>query len=136
MAEISLPSGKPLFFRLNYDGVFEEEEKGTVLTSTPIMAERMEAFLNTVGDTSATSFSEALRTSLRTWAISQLETDLEAEKQAGAVPTPEALDPLLKRSLESHTIEVALLDRTEPGSSKYRTPSRDEIEQALKGWLK
>lgn len=136
MAEISLPSGKPLFFRLNYDGVFEEEEKGIVLASAAPAAERMERFLSAAGDGGAASFPEALQTALRTWAISQLETDPEAEKQATAVPSPEALDALLRQSLESHAIEVALLDRTEPGSSKYRSPSRDEIEQALRGWLR
>lgn len=145
MAEIGIVSGspgkgaatrKPLFFHLNYDGVFEEEERGVVLAPTAPMSERMAAFLNAAGETHSVSLKEALQIALRTWAVSQLPADLEAEKEAGAPPTPKELDPLLKRSLESHTLEAALLDRTQPGSSKYRTLSHDEIEQALKGWLK
>lgn len=136
LAEISIPSGKPLFFHLNYDGVFEEQDRGIVLAPTPLMSERMGAFFNAAGETHALPLKEALRIALRTWSVSQLPTDLEAEKQAGTLPTPEELDPLLKRSLESHTLEAALLDRTQPGSSKYRTLSQEEIDQALKGWLK
>ncbi len=134
MAEISIPSGKPLFFHLNYDGVFEEQERGIVLAPTAPMNERMTAFLNTAGETHAFPLKKALQIALRTWALSQLPADLEAEKQAP--PTAQELDPLLKRSLESHTLEAALLDRTQPGSSKYRILSHEEIEQALKGWLK
>jgi proteasome alpha subunit len=145
MAEIGLPSGgpgkgaatsKPLFFHLNYDGVFEEQERGVVLAPTAPMGERMGAFLSAAGETHSLPLKETLQIALRTWALSQLPTDLEAEKQVGAPPTSEELDPLLKRALESHTLEAALLDRTQPGSSKYRTLSHEEIEQALKGWLK
>lgn len=136
LAEIGILSGQPLFFHLNYDGVFEEDERGVVLAPTALMGERMNGFLKAAGETHPLSFKEALQIALRTWAVSQLPTDLEAEKKAGAPPTPEELDPILKRSLESHTIEVALLDRTQPGSSKYRIPSQEEIEKALKGWLK
>ena len=136
MAEIGVLSGKPLFFHLNYDGVFEEKEHGVVLAPTAPMSERMAAFLNAAGETHSLSLKEALQIALRTWAVSQLPADLEAEKEAGAPPTPKELDPLLKRSLESHTLEAALLDRTQPGSSKYRPLSHNEIEQALKGWLK
>lgn len=142
MAEIGLLSGspgkgaatrKPLFFRLNYDGVFEEEERGVVLAPTAPMSERMAAFLNAAGETDSLSLKEALQIALRTWAVSQLPADPEGEKEAGPPPTPKELDPLLKRSLESRTLEAALLDRTQPGSSKYRTLSHDEIEQALRG---
>lgn len=136
MTEIGIPSGKPLFFHLNYDGVFEEDERGVVLAPTVLMGERMKAFLSAAGETQSWTFKEALQLALRTWAISQLPTDLEAEKQAGTLPAPETLDPLLKRSLESHTLEIALLDRTQLGSSKYRSPSQEEIEKSLKGWLK
>jgi proteasome alpha subunit len=136
MAEIGIPSGKPLFFHLNYDGVFEEQGRGIVLAPTALMSERMGAFLNATGDTHSPSLKEVLQVALRTWAVSQLSTDLEAEKEAGAPPTAKELDPLLKRAMESHTLEVSLLDRTQPGSSKYRTLSHEEIEQALRGWLK
>lgn len=145
MAEIGIPSGgpgkgaatsKPLFFHLNYDGVFEEDERGVALAPTAVMGERMKRVLNAAGETHALPFAKTLQIALRAWAVSQLPTDLEAEKEAGVPPTAEELDPLLKRTLESHTLEVALLDRTQPGSSKYRIPSSEEIEKSLKGWLK
>ncbi len=140
MAEISIPSGKQLFFRLNYDGVFEEREDHLVLGSKPAITQQMEAFLVKTGDTSSLSWGEALKVALRAWAICQLplspEPEKPAEKKFESLPTNKEIDAVLKTSLQDRTIEVALLDRTQPGSSKYRALSQEEIQTVLKGWLK
>ncbi|HLG22277.1 MAG TPA: hypothetical protein VI382_05630 [Candidatus Manganitrophaceae bacterium] len=131
MAEVSAPSGKPLFVRLNYDGVFEESEATAVLAPTPQIGRRMEAFLNAAGETGALSLSDAVQLALRTWAVSKLPSDTENEP-----PAPGQLDLLLKKSLQEGTVEIVLLDRTLPGSSKYRALSKGEIQAFIKVWLK
>jgi proteasome alpha subunit len=135
MAEISALSEKPLFFRLNYDGVVEEREKNLILAGVPEMTRRMEAFLGDLGDTDAFSFGEALRAALRTWAVSEYAAPSDDERNKESPPTIDQLDALLRKGIEGRQIEVALLDRTQPGSSKYRTASAQEIETSLKGWL-
>jgi proteasome alpha subunit len=57
MVEI-VPTGKPLFFRLNYDGVFEERENLMVLGSQPAQLRRMEGFLEKTGRPASLSWSE------------------------------------------------------------------------------
>jgi len=120
MAEISSPSEKPLFFRLNYDGVVEEREKNLILAGSPETTRRMEAFLNAAGETAALPFKEALRVALRTWAVSEFPAGSEEEKKGALSPTADQLDPLLKKGLVGRSVEVALPDRTHPGTSKYR----------------
>ncbi len=137
MAEINSTSEKPLFFRLNYDGVVEERGKNLILAGSSDMTRRMENFLSTVGETASFSFKDALRVALRTWAVSEFATASEGEKtDPSSAPTADQLDPLLKKTIEGRLIEVALLDRTQPGSSKYRMATEGEIETSLKGWLK
>ena len=144
MVEMSLPSGAPRFFQLNYDGVFEERESGLALAPTSLSAERMEAFLKTIGETTALSLKEVLQIALRTWAVSQLPPPSEGqdptpdtqEPVPTDTPTIKQLDPLLKKCLEERTVEAVVLDRTQPGSSKYRALSKEEIQMMMKGALK
>jgi proteasome alpha subunit len=134
MAELSHPSGAPLFFQLNYDGVFEERAQGLVLAASPGAGQRMETFLKEFGDTASFSLKEALKAALRTWAVSQLPLAEGEEKESA--PKTGQLDTLLKKTMEERTIEAALLDRTQPGSSKYRTLSKEELQTLTHGWLK
>jgi proteasome alpha subunit len=135
MAEISAPSEKPLFFRLNYDGVVEEREKNLVLAGSAGTTRRMERFLSGAGDTASLSFKDALQIALRTWAVSEYQDDPNIEKNEEVLPAADRLDPLLKKDLQERVIEVALLDRTQLGTSKYRMAADEEIQASLKGWL-
>lgn len=135
MAEISSPSEKPLFFRLNYDGVVEEREKNLILAGSPETTRRMEAFLKGAGETASHSLKEALRIALETWAVSEFTPSPEEEKKEALPPTADQLDQLLKKGMEGRVIEVALLDRTQSGSSKYRMVTEEELRPLLKGWL-
>jgi proteasome alpha subunit len=135
MAEIGSISEKPLFFRLNYDGVVEERDKNIILAGSPDTTRRMETFLSQAGSTDSLSIKEALQIALRTWAVSEYTVEEDETKDA-SLPTVDQLDSLLKKNLEGGQIEVALLDRTQPGSSKYRPGREEEIQNSLKGWLK
>jgi len=136
MAEVSSPSGKPLFFRLNYDGVVEEHEKNLVLAGSPETTRRMETFLNKAGATDTLAVKEALRIALRAWAVSEFSAGAEGAQKEELTPTDDQLDPLLKKTIEGKVVEVALLDRTQSGSSKYRMVADEEIRALLKGWLR
>lgn len=136
MAEVNPTSGKALFFRLNYDGVFEEREQNMVLAGTPSLTRRMEEFLGRAGATASLPFGEALQVALRTWAVSGYTAPSEAETNEGAAPTATELDPILKKSLGGGLVEAVLLDRNQPGSSKYRTATEQEINASLEGWLR
>ncbi|MFQ5780476.1 MAG: proteasome subunit alpha [Nitrospiria bacterium] len=135
MAEINPTSGKPLFFRLSYDGVFEERDKDMILAGIPDLTRRMEASLQT-GDKRPFTFEKAIQVALRGWAISLCPSADENHKETKSPPTTDQIDRTLKKHLKDHQIEVALLDRTQPGCAKYRTPSQEEIQGSLKGWLR
>lgn len=135
MAEISSPSERPLFFRLNYDGVVEEREKNLILAGSPETTRKMETFLNGAGATDTLSAKEALKVALRTWAVSEFSTGSEGTRKEESAPTDDQLDSFLKKTIEEKVIEAALLDRTQPGSSKYRMVTEEEIEASLRGWL-
>ncbi|MGB3941866.1 MAG: hypothetical protein WBK96_10280 [Candidatus Manganitrophaceae bacterium] len=173
LAEIPLSPGGPLFFSLNHDGVFQEQERGAVLAPTSDSEEQMRRFLNAAGETTTMPFREAFQTALRTWAVSQIPADPQARPEGhpedqresrkesdppstmvsvstsglrsdlqpfpgghNHFPEVTELDSLLKKNLETKTIEVVLLDRTRPGTSKYRSLSREEIDEVIVGWLK
>lgn len=135
MAEIHLLTGKPLFFRLNYDGVYDERAKNLVLAGSTSLLRRMEAFLDALGETASFSLQQAMQAALRTWAISESKPEPPPDPERKE-PPPEAdrLDALLKDTLKTHSVEGALLDRTQPGSSKYRSLSQEEIRGLLE-WL-
>jgi hypothetical protein len=95
----------------------------------------MEAFLNGAGETASLSAKESLRVALRTWAVSEFTAAPTEEKKEALPPTDDQLDQLLKKGMEGRVVEVALLDRTQPGSSKYRMVPEEEVRASLKGWL-
>jgi len=139
MVEIHPLSAEPLFFRLNYDGVFESSASQLILAGNADQVRQMEATLSKIGDKNsgelkARGFSETLKVALRTWAASQIETDSE-EKSQSESPSSEVLDEELKKTLKDRSLEVILLDQNQTGSSKCRIPSQSELDAVLKGWL-
>ncbi|HIE66021.1 MAG: proteasome subunit alpha [Nitrospira sp.] len=134
MAEISPVSGKRLFFRLNYDGVFDEADHGMVLAGDAETTKRMESYFETIDKKSDPPLKKTLQAALRLWAIS-ISPSPDDEKKAGSLPGNGELDRLLKKHLKDHEIELAFLDQTQAGSAKFRISSQKEIQAGLKGWL-
>lgn len=132
-AELTQPAGQPLFFKINYDGMFDENGKFGILSPTSRMENLMEKFLKSEGETAALPPKAALQTALRTWAISVLPSQKETNDQK--LPELSELDSLLKESMANLTPEVALLDRTISGTSKFRALHQDEILLLIKDWL-
>ncbi len=134
MAEINTITGKRLFFRLNYDGMFDEGDQGMILAGTAEMTRRMEAYFQTIKKKPVPTFEKTLQVALRTWTVSIVPPQAN-EKETGSLPDNDELDRLLKKHLKDHQIELALLDQAQAGSAKYRIPSQEEIKTGLKGWL-
>jgi hypothetical protein len=93
----------------------------------------MVSFLESQGETPSLPLKTALQIALRTWAVSLMP----AQPENGEVINPalSELDRLLKERLSQLTPEVALLDQTIPGTSKYRALSEVEIQSLIREWL-
>ncbi|MHB8483838.1 MAG: proteasome subunit alpha [Nitrospiria bacterium] len=133
--EISIPSGRPMFLRLDYDGMFEESEAFGVLAPTRKMGDQMEKFLETQGATASLPLNQAVQIALRAWAISLIPPS-SSETRSEERPEISLLDALLKEKLGKSTVEIVLLDKQQPGTSKYRALSKRENESFLREWIK
>jgi hypothetical protein len=107
-----------------------------VVSSKPSVTQQMEKVLEREEGIGSLSRSEAVKLALRTWAVSQIPPPSGPEAKDPGPATAKELDGLLKQSLETRTVEVALLDGSQPGSSKYRNLESGEVKGILKGWLK
>jgi len=138
MVEIHPVSATPLFFRLNYDGVFESTTSHLILAGTADQSHQMEMVLKnieakTIGDHTSRPFGETLKTALRTWAVSRIEAE---DKNASEPSSNDDLDQKLQESLKDRSLQVVLLDQNQTGNSKYRIPTQSEIDSILEGWLR
>ena len=133
-SEISIPSGRPLFLKLNHDGMFEENEKFGILAPTSKMEGQTEIFLTAQGTTASLPLNQVIQTALRAWALSSAYSP-DSERKGDSLPETSALDALLKEKLKKLTVEIALLDRLQPGTSKYRALSQKEIQIFLNEWM-
>lgn len=133
MAELTYPAGRPLFVRLNYDGVFDERDDRAALGASAAATARIERYLDAAGPSDALAWPDALRRALRAWAAAQ-EPATGSGEGSEPLPSDVELDAVLVKTLADRQIEVALLDRNRPGGSKYHAPPRPELAAALRGW--
>lgn len=133
-AELTQPSGKALFITLDYDGLFSENGNFGILAPTEQVEKRMVSFLPSQGETRSLPLKTALQIALRTWAVSLLPA--QSENGDEIPPSVSELDRLLKEKLSQLTPEVALLDQTLPGTSKYKALSEGEIHTLIREWLR
>jgi len=132
-AELTQPASLPLFFKINYDGMFEENGKFGILAPTTRIGFLMEKFLQASGETSSLPLKSALQIALRTWSVSLLPS--HSETNGDELPEISELDSLLKVRLDKLTPEVALLDKTISGTSKFKALHLEEIISSIKEWL-
>ena len=146
LAELGTKAERDAFITINYDGTFEESKGCAAIASTPaIQADVIGSLRNNDGLASA-SLGQAADAALRAWAIGSLaqrmgKEDTEDPKDdpspsSGSSPTPAAIDSHLRETLADKTIECAVLERSAPGSSKYRMLKTDEIIKVLPASLK
>jgi proteasome alpha subunit len=145
LAELGNKAGKDAFLVINYDGTFEESPHCAVLAATnPIEQDMMSYIRQQWGATF--SLEQAAALALRAWALGDSaqrrasdaeETEKGQEATAKPIPTDSAeLYAHLRETVKEKTIECALLDRNQQGSSKYRTLTPEELGRLLPKDLK
>ena len=147
LAELGQKAGKDAFLTVNYDGTFEETTGCAVLAATPAVQTDMMAYLRQE-TSSGVSLAQAVSAALRVCALGD-----RAQRQAGeedrdrgdhketAAAKPSSADAAalsahLRSTVAEKTVECAVLERNQPGSSKYRTLNPDELGRLLPADLK
>ncbi|WP_173049420.1 proteasome subunit alpha [Nitrospira sp. KM1] len=148
LAELGQKSGRDAFLVINYDGTFEEGSRFGVLAATSAVERQMLDYLrvqsgasSTVAETSLT-LDEAFGAALRAWAVGD-QAQRQAAEQADGGDEKKVEDPksaasdhadlyaYLRETVAEKTIECAVLDRHQQGSSKFRSLSVDELGRLL-----
>ena len=144
LAEVGLQPGRDQFLTINYDGSFDEGRNFSVVAATSTIEKRMLGFLESQVNGTVGSLRLAIELAVKTWALGSLlhsssetrdhvqEDDQEIER---AAPQPEpdetALFDHIRLTLANKSLEVVLLDRTLPGSSKFRILPPDQVKKFL-----
>jgi proteasome alpha subunit len=144
LAELGHKAGKDTFLVVNYDGTFQEDTHCAVLASSKSVEQEMVTYL-LASKAGARSLEEAVRTALLAWALgdrSQRKAAAEGaegnqhtsgESQSSDVPS---LYAHVREAGVEKKIECAVLDRTHPGTSKYRSLTTEELGRLLPQDLK
>lgn len=142
LAELGHKPGKETFLTVDYDGTFEESGLCTVLAATKTIERQMVSYLRPKV-VSGLSLEAALAEAVRTWAVGdrcQRQTgqdDGSAEQEAeAAIPDAVTLAAYVRATVAEKALECAILDRVQPGSSKYRALKQEEIGRLLPQDLK
>ena len=138
LAELGPKAGKETFLVINYDGIFEEGSRCAVLAATQAVEQDMLKSIR--AEPASLTLEQAVGAALRTWALGDRLQRQAAETEAeGGREGPADVSSADRSSLYAHiretvvekTIECAVLDRTQPGSSKYRALTPDELGRLL-----
>lgn len=142
LAELGQKPEKDALLTINYDGTFEELKDYAVLAATKTAQTRMQEYLKAQRP-SPCPLEQGLLLALRTWAIGSLahrQESAEALTDAGqesrgeqSVPIPDQATLLahLRDVLADKTLECAVLERQQAGSSKYRALKPAELARLL-----
>lgn len=143
LAELGHKPAKDVLLTINYDGTFEEMTGCAVLAATPAVQKDMVSYLRPeLSLSSALSLAQAVALALRVWALGdhaqrQAADDKDqSDDKEGAAEKATAMDAAvlsahLRESIGEKTIECAVLDRNQPGTSKYRALTADELGRLL-----
>lgn len=139
LAELGNKAEKDAFLVINYDGTFEEGRQCAVLAANRLVEQEMVAYLRRqMAET--LSLEQAVGTALRTWALGdslQQKAAQEGTEEGGegvgnsALPDTSAIDAHLRSRIAEKSIECAVLDRGQLGSSKYRSMTTEELGRLL-----
>ena len=136
LAELGQKPGKDIFLVINYDGTFEEGPHCAVLAASKSVEQDMLAYLRKSG-TMQLPLDQAVGTALQAWAVGDRSqrNALAAENVEGrsrvSAPDAAGLYAYVREAVAEKTLEGAVLDRTQPGSSKYRALTAEELGRLL-----
>ncbi len=141
LAELGHKPAKDVLLTINYDGTFEEMTGCAVLAATPAVQKDMVSYLSP--ELSSTlSLAQAVALALRAWALGDRAQrqadegkdqgdDKETPAEKAAMMDAAVLSAHLRESVAEKTIECAVLDRNQPGTSKYRALTPGELGRLL-----
>ncbi|HSA60608.1 MAG TPA: hypothetical protein VLE03_00070 [Nitrospiraceae bacterium] len=146
LAELGQKPAKDALLTINYDGRFEETTGCAVLAATSEVQRAMTTYLRQELSSNL-SLGQAVAASLRAWALGDRAQRQAVEDQEGqegketppSTPVPAdaaALAAYFRESVVERIIECAVLDRNQPGSSKYRALTTEELGRLLPADLK
>jgi proteasome alpha subunit len=136
LAELGPKAGKETFLTINYDGTFDESGHWAVLAATKPVEEEMIALLRQ--ESPRPSLEQAVGAALRAWAMGDRLQHQAADADSGGASPPvqsstdaAGLYAHVRETVAEKSIECVLLDRAQPGSSKYRALTPDELGRLL-----
>lgn len=139
LAELGQKAGQDGFLVINYDGTFEEGKTCAVLAANHRVEQEMVTYLRSQLS-ERVSLEQAVGTALRAWAVGDrlqkkaMNEGSEQDKETAEQPSPADPGHLyahVRETIIEKSIECAVLDRTQRGSSKYRSVSIDELGSLL-----
>ncbi len=131
LVQVGARWGQDVLMTLDYDGSFEESPGRAALAPSSPARRAIVAHLDASGRWEDASLAAALPAALRGWAVGDL---LQANPEA-PVPDDGRLTQHLQACCADRRIEVAVLDRSAPGASKYRGLTAAETSELLVPWL-
>jgi proteasome alpha subunit len=146
LAELGTKPERDGFLTINYDGTFEETKGCAAIASTPAIQSGVMGSLRQNAQLASATLGPAVEAALRAWALGSLAQGKDKEDQENHKDSPgassmtssdaTAIDHHLRETLAEKTIECAVLERTAPGSSKYRSLKPDEFTKLVPTFLK
>ncbi len=141
LAELGMKPERDLFLTINYDGNFEESRGWAALGATPAVQLQMRRYLEAQSGFAQSSLAQAVEIGLCAWAVGSLaqassvgsEEETSASPTSGETPVAEALPDKtallahVRQTVAEKSLECILLERSGPGSSKYRALRPDEL---------
>jgi proteasome alpha subunit len=146
LAELGTKPERDGFVTINYDGTFEETTGCAAVAASPAIQADVIASLRNRAGLATAPLAQALEAGLQAWALGSLaqrnsQVDQDELRQNPArssetSPDAAAIERHLRDMLAEKTIECAVLERTAPGSSKYRTLKQNEVSKLLSATLR
>jgi proteasome alpha subunit len=132
LAQVGASRSQDVLVTLDYDGGFESVTGRAAVAPSSRATHAMLARMDAAGPWDDAPLSTALPAALRAWAAGDLAQSAESDAPA---PDDARLTDHLKACCADRKIEVAVLDRTLPGGSKYRALLPVEMAEIVVPWL-
>ncbi len=143
LAELGVKPERDLFLSINYDGNFEESRGWAALGATSAIQGRMRRYFESQPALAQASLAPAVEIALSAWAVGSLAqaaseisagessavhpSEEKTEGDASDMPDKAALLAHVRQTVAEKSLECVLLERSGPGSSKYRALRPDEL---------
>ena len=133
LAELGSTSGKNQFTRINFDGIVRTDTNSAVIGGTGAIETGMQNYLATAKTDTDRDLTTALRLGVETWAVGRelsSRAPEETESEETQIDTTQMYQ-IIDTAREEGEIEVGVLETAQPGASKFRLLTSQEIEAAL-----